>query len=85
MILLLLIPLAVATVILLCALALVGWIASGESDVNGDPERDAGMTPDELDLRWRAWDHGSRRTEARPNLDYARRLNRNAMRSHLNA
>lgn len=38
-----------------CFLGVV-WIALGESDVNGDPERDAGYSDDELsDLR-RSWD-----------------------------
>jgi hypothetical protein len=58
----------------------IAWVADGESDVNGDPERDAGQTEDEIEARSRAWDRGSDATSSAPNLEYARRLNKEAMR-----
>lgn len=58
----------------------IAWVAGGESDVNGDPERDSGMSDDEIEARSRAWDRGSAATHAAPNLEYARRLNKEAMR-----
>lgn len=74
----LLVLIGLACLIALCVFARLGWIAAGESDVNGDPERD-GTEIANLGDRPTDWDHGSRRTERRPNLDYARRTNRNAM------
>ena len=59
-------------------------IASGESDVNGDPERDSGAHGDDISDLPGSWDHGSGDTESRPNLEYARRMNREAMRRNLN-
>lgn len=65
------------------ALVAICWAASGEADANGDPERDSGASEDEIAELARSWDHGSKQTESRPNLDYARRLNREAMRPTL--
>lgn len=72
---------------LLFAFAMIAicWAASGESDCNGDPERDSGMTDDEIAEQSRAWDRGSADTEYHPNLEYARRANRDAMRRELPA
>lgn len=70
-------------IILLAMMAGCGiciWIARGEPDSNGDPERDAGYTDREIAERSRTWDRGSAATELRPNLSYARRLNRAALR-----
>lgn len=69
----------VVAVITGAVFALIAWMGSGESDVNGDPERDSGRTEDEIAGMSREWDRGSAKTERRPNLDYARRTNRNAM------
>jgi len=66
----------VASVVALSVIVRLGWIASGESDTNGDPERDGVGDIDDLP---REWDRGSGETERRPNLEYARRTNRNAM------
>lgn len=71
-------------VLLVVIVLAIAWIASGESDVNGDPERDSGMDDDEIERRNRAWDRGSAETESRPNLEYARRMNRESMRHILN-
>lgn len=76
---LILLVLTVAFVLLVIALALVSWIAAGAPDVNGDPERDAGWTDHEIEEMSRTWDHGSAETERRPNLEYARRRNRDEM------
>lgn len=75
--------LGLCIVTLVFSLVAICWVASGESDVNGDPERDSGASGDEIAALSRSWDHGSRETESRPNLDYARRLNREAMRTTL--
>lgn len=54
------------------------WVASGESDVNGDPEMD-GNPDNEIERLSRDWDRGSWQSEHCPNLEYARRLNREAL------
>lgn len=41
----------VAIVVILSTIGLIIWIARGESDVNGDPERDAGYTEEEIAAR----------------------------------
>ncbi len=69
-------------IVLLAAAALLLLVAflraaAGSPDCNGDPERDSGMSDDEIA---RAWDRGSSQTEYRPNLSYARRLNREHLR-----
>ncbi len=71
-------------VLLVLTVLAIAWVADGESDVNGDPERDAGMPEDEIEARSRAWDRGSAATSSAPNLEYARRLNKEAMRHLLN-
>lgn len=48
-------------------LLLAAWFcsiiwAADEPDVNGDPERDAGYTDDEIATMAKAWDGGSART-----------------------
>ena len=69
-----------ALALLFLAMLGVCWAASGSPDVNGDPERDGGgMSDDEIDRLGRSWDRGSTSTESRPNLEYSRRRNRNAM------
>lgn len=68
-----------AFALLLFAMIAICWAASGSPDVNGDPERDSGLTDEEIADRDRAWDRGSASTESRPNLEYTRRINRNAM------
>ena len=65
------------------AMVAICWAASGSPDANGDPERDSGLTDDEIAAQDRAWDRGSAETETRPNLEYARRLNREALRRSL--
>ncbi len=61
-------------------LVLLVWISAGSPDANGDPERDAGWSDREIAERARSWDRGSHATETRPNLEYARRQNREALR-----
>lgn len=56
------------------------WVAAGSPDVNGDPERDAGYSEDEISDLSASWDHGSRRTADSPGIEYARRMNREALR-----
>lgn len=48
--------------LILIASAMVGWAASGEPDANGDPERDSGMSEDEIAELNRRWDRGSARS-----------------------
>lgn len=62
-----------------CMLMLV-WVAGGEPDANGDPERDAGFNDDEIAELSQSWDRGSEETVTHPNLAHARRLNRAALR-----
>lgn len=53
--------LALFTAALLVSLLWLGWMARGESDVNGDPERDGGLDDPEISRRNACWDRGSRR------------------------
>ena len=62
--------------IAMAVLAVVAWIALGEPDVNGDPERDSGWTDDDIAAASASWDHGSYRTRCIPDLETARQLNR---------
>lgn len=57
------------------AALILGWIARGESDCNGAPERDAGASDDDIDRASRSWDHGSFRAASVPDLETARQLN----------
>ena len=75
--------LIIAVIVLFVAFAWIAWIALGCETVNGDPERDAGATDDEIERLSRSWDHGSRQTICRPNLEHARALNRRAMTSDI--
>lgn len=62
--------LAIAALHVIAVFALIAWMARGESDVNGDPERDAGFTDEEI----------ARHTSApTTDLESARRQNREAM------
>lgn len=49
----------IAAIHVLAAAVVVVWIGAGEPDVNGDPERDAGWSDDDLERMASAWDHGS--------------------------
>lgn len=72
------------SLVLVAATFALGWAAKGEPDVNGDPERDAGMVwPPDDDLQPAAcvWDHGSARTAGATVLPPA--ANPNGHASHL--
>lgn len=61
-----------------CAIGgcILGWISRGEPDVNGDPERDAGIDDAHIERMCRYWDQGSHRTAVTADLETARQLNR---------
>lgn len=64
-----------AAVSVVGVLILIAWTGSGEGDVNGDPERDAGAAwpPHE------SWDRGSRETIGRPCIGHAKASNKRAL------
>jgi hypothetical protein len=64
-----------ALMVLLFAIACVATASISTPRVDATNDR-------EIEEQSRAWDHGSRATEHRPNLEYARRLNRQSMFSH---
>ena len=66
------------------ALLSICWAASGCPDVNGDPERDAGMDDDDLAALSASWDRGSRAASQVPDLETARQLNRLRMARDVN-
>lgn len=55
------VALALFSVLLLGLLLFLAWLARGESDVNGDPERDGGLDDPAISRANACWDHGSRR------------------------
>lgn len=75
-----LLAILVLFVLFVVAVGFLAYIATGSPDCNGDPERDAGWTDHEIEELSRSWDRGSHETESRPNLEYVRRRNRDAMR-----
>jgi hypothetical protein len=64
-------------------IAVVIWIAAGESDALDAAARDAGATDEEIERMSRSWDVGSRATATQPCLEHARALNRRAMRNQV--
>lgn len=50
------------TALFIGGLLFLAWLASGESDANGDPERDAGLDHPYVQRANACWDHGSTRS-----------------------
>lgn len=64
---------------LVASLGLLAWIARGEPDSTSAPERDAGLSDDEIERRSSSWYHGSARCATRPCLEHADALNTHRM------